>query len=180
MRFKPATSPRKAQLLWELQQNIRAFGAAQTSTAQFECRFGYQTSTGIWSEVWEVRFLACRRRRPSCRYGQPRSPGKACSSSKCHFRTLTWTRTASAVSCFVCVRVGGAAPGAIPTNVVITAVDIPRKYRPPSIPKVGSCSRSTARRYFQWAKEANGARAFEVPTWHEHEPDASWAVILDN
>ena len=75
---------------------------------------------------------------------------------------------------------GGAAPGAIPTNAVITAVNIPRKYRPPSIPKVGSCSRSTARRDFQLAKEANEARAFEVPTWHEHELDASWAVSLDN
>ena len=65
---------------------------------------------------------------------------------------------------------GGAAPAAIPTNAVITAVDIPRKYRPPLILKVGSCSRSTARRDFQLAKEANEPR--------EREPQARSAEGL--
>ena len=61
---------------------------------------------------------------------------------------------------------GGAAPGATPTNAVITAVKIRRKILPLSFKHVSSDARATPRRDFTGAYEA--ARACEVPTWRAH------------
>ena len=75
---------------------------------------------------------------------------------------------------------GGAAPGAMATNAVITAVYFRRKTLPLSFPHVSSDARPTRRRDFKGAYEAKEARACEVPTWHDHAFMATRAVNDDH